>query len=121
MVIAMIAVRMMEMAFDQIVDMITMRHRLVTAAGTVLMSGRVPGAMVLRGAGARIGGVYRDSMLVDVIAMHVVEVSVMQVVDMAAMPDRDMAAIRPVLVRMVRVLGIATGGHRFISLVMSAV
>lgn len=38
-VIAVVAVRVMQTAVDEIVDVITMRHPLVTAAAPVLMTG----------------------------------------------------------------------------------
>ena len=80
----------------------------------------MPAAAVLWRASIRIGGAYRDDVLVDVIAMHVVQVPVMQVVDMAAMPDGRVAAIGAVLVGVAGVLGIAAAGHRVVSLMLAA-
>lgn len=39
MVIAVIAVRMMQTAVDEIVDVVSVRHRFVTALGPVLVTG----------------------------------------------------------------------------------
>lgn len=112
MVIAMIGMRVMKVALDEIIDVVTMRHRFMAAAAPVLMSGRMPAAAMLRGAGVRMRIVHRDRVLIDVIVVHVMEMSVVQVVDMVAMADGGVAAIGPVLVRMVGVLGIATASHR---------
>ena len=48
MVVAVIAVRMMQMAVDEIVDMVAMRYRLVPASRTVLVARLMSGAPVLR-------------------------------------------------------------------------
>lgn len=106
-IVPVIPVWMLEMAIDEIIDVIAVRHRLMTATGTML----VPAGFVLRGAGVRIAGAHRDDMLVDVIAMHVVQMSVMQVVDMTVMADGDVAATGAVLVRMVGVRWVAAAGH----------
>ena len=46
----MIAVRMMEVAADAVIDMVGMRNRLVAAAGTMDMTGVVAAAAMVRGA-----------------------------------------------------------------------
>lgn len=48
MVVAMIFMGMMEMAVDQIVDVIAMRHSLVAAAGSVNVVRRVSSAAMVR-------------------------------------------------------------------------
>jgi hypothetical protein len=99
MVITMIAVLMMKVAIDQIVDVIAVRHAVVTAAGPV----QVPGAMivtsVLRGASVRIGGARLNPVLVDVITVHVVQVAVVQIVDVPRVTNLRMAAAVAVLMR----------------------
>jgi hypothetical protein len=50
-------------------------------------------------------------MLVNMIPMHVVEMAVMNIVDVAIMADRRMAAGRSVLMGMVGMVLLGTGGH----------
>lgn len=82
MVIAMPAMRMMQMPIYQIIHMIPMRHRLMPAVQPVHMVGRVRLALVPRRAVVRIGVRHADRMFVIVVFMVVVQVAVMQIVHM---------------------------------------
>jgi hypothetical protein len=108
----MIGMRVVEVALDEIIDVIAVRHRLVAATGSVLMSGRVPAAAVLRGAVVWMVSIYRDRMLVDMIAVHVMEMPVMQIVYMTAVADGDMPTTSAVLVRVAGVLRVFAIAHR---------
>ena len=70
--IAVITVWMMELAVNQIVNMIAVGNRLVTATGAVPVPAPVGAALLLGGAASRILGSYRDHVFVNVITMHVV-------------------------------------------------
>jgi hypothetical protein len=107
----MIAVRMVQVPVHQIIDMVAVRDRLVPAAGAVLV-----GALCFGRAAGRIGRVYSDDMLVDVVAVHVVQVAVVQIVDVAIMADSDVTAIGAVLVGVVRMVMLAASGHGLRSL-----
>jgi len=72
----MIAMWMVQMAIDQVVDMIAMRDCLVSAAGTVYMVSRMCAACVVRRAGLRVGSRYGDYVLVHVVTVWVVQVAV---------------------------------------------
>ena len=96
MVIAMAVVWMMEVAVDQVVDVVAVRHRLVAAAGAVLMLGVVTAAAVLGSALGWVGVAHLDRMLIDVVAMRAVEVPVVEIVEMTGMHDRGVATSRPV-------------------------
>jgi hypothetical protein len=106
MVVAMIAVRMVQVSVHQIVDMVAVRDRLVSAAGAMLM-----GALYIRRAAGGIGRVDSDDMLVDVIAMHVVQMAVMQVVDVPVMADSDVTAAWAVLMGVVGMVLLVASGH----------
>jgi hypothetical protein len=69
---------------------VTVRHRLMAAAGTVLVLDAVAGDTfgVLR----RMLLVDRQGVLIDVVLMRVVEMPVVQVVEMVAVAHRDMPA-----------------------------
>jgi len=56
MVVAVIAVRMVQVTIDEIVDMIAVRHGFVAAARSMDVVGRVPRALVVRRAPLRILG-----------------------------------------------------------------
>lgn len=107
MVVAMAAMRMVQMAVNKIVDMVPMRDRLVTTVRPV----RMTGATNLRGATHRIGSVDRYGVLVNMIAVHMVHMAIMQIVDMPIVPNRRVPAVRPMLVRVVVVMLLGTGRH----------
>jgi hypothetical protein len=105
-VVAMVAVGMMQVPVHQIIDMVAMGDRLVAAARGMLVS-----APQVRRAAGRIGRVDCDDMLVDVIAVHVVQMAVMQIVHMAVMADCGVAAVRAVLMRVARMVLLVASGH----------
>jgi hypothetical protein len=87
-VVAVAVVRVVEVALDQVVDVIAVRHAGVSAAGAVNVVGGVAGAAVVRRALRRVGRVDGDRVLVDVIAVDVVQVSIVEIVDVAGVLDR---------------------------------
>ena len=97
----MIAMRMMQMTIDQIVDVISMRDGLVTATRAMYMVGIVAGTLVTAGAIVRIGLRYLHRMLVTVVSMRMVQMAVNQVVHMVAVLDRDMTAAGTVLMSII--------------------
>jgi hypothetical protein len=107
----MVAVRMMQVAIDQIVHMASMRHRLVAAPGPMYVTWIVTGAPMLRSALVGIGRGDLDDMFIDVVAMHMMEMPVMQIVDMAVMMNGRMPAIRAVNMRMIGMLGVGACRH----------
>ena len=56
-------------------------------------------------------------MLVNVVRMHVVQMTVMRIVDMALVANRRMPAVGAVVVGMVGMVLLGTGGHRVSSFV----
>jgi hypothetical protein len=65
MIVTVVAVRMMEMALNQIIDVVTVGHCLVSATGTVVMTGFVAVAIVLGRATFRILSADFQRMLLD--------------------------------------------------------
>ena len=92
-VVAMIAVRMLQMAADQVIDVVAVRHRFVPAAGPMHMTGAMAGTVVLRRAAVRIGGADGDHVLVDMVAMHVVQMAVVQEIDVPVVLDPGVSAV----------------------------
>jgi hypothetical protein len=105
-IVAVIAVRVMQVPVNQEVDVVAMRNGLVSAAGAVFVA-----AFDLRRATGRIRPANRDHMFVDVVAMRVMQMAVMQVIDMTLVPDGGMAAIGAMLVGVVGVMLLFAGSH----------
>ena len=106
MIVAVAAVRMMQAAIDEIVHVVAVRHRRMTAAGAVHMTG-VRGAH--RRACVGIGRADRDAMFVHVVTVLVMQVPVVQIVHVVAVTDRRVPAARPVDVIVMRVVRLAAG------------
>jgi hypothetical protein len=109
-VVAVIAVRMMQMTIDQVVDVITVRHHFVAAIGPVHMPRRMTCAAVLRRAAIRVAGTDGNHVLIDMVAMHVMQMAVMQEIDVAVVTHRSVTTLRTVLVVVLGML--AAAGHR---------
>jgi hypothetical protein len=96
MIVAVIAVHVVQVTGDQVIDMVAVRDRRMAAARTVDVPLRVARALMLWRAVARVRRVHRDLALVDVIAVRVMEMPVVNVVDVAGVANRLMAAGRAV-------------------------
>jgi hypothetical protein len=99
--VAVLAVRMMQVVAHQVVDVVAMRHSLMAAAIAMGVFGLVALTVVLGRAVVRVRGVHRDDVLVDVVAVGMVEVSLVQVIDVVAVLDGRVAAAGPMLVRVI--------------------
>jgi hypothetical protein len=105
-IVAMIAMRMVQSAVYEVVNVVTMRHRFMSAVRTVHV-----GAVNLGRAFRGIGGADRNGMFVHVIVVHMVEMTIVKIVHMALVPDRRVPAIRAMPVRVVGVVLLRTRGH----------
>jgi len=94
----MIAVRMVQAPIDQVVDVIVMRDGLVPASLTVGVTGRAADRL---GMTSRVPDVHRDDVLIDVIAVRVVEMAFVEIVDVIIVAHRDMTTPISVDVRVV--------------------
>lgn len=76
MIVAVVAVRVMQVAIDKIIDMVAVRDRLVAAVRAVSVIVRMLAAGVLRRAVRRI--LFRDvkGVLLDLVSLGVMEVAV---------------------------------------------
>jgi hypothetical protein len=111
-IVAVIAVRVMEVAGDAVVDVIAVRNCLVATTGAVDMAGFMTAATVVRGATVGVVAGDVDYMLVDMIFMRMVEMTVMQVIDVTAVTHGGVTTTRPVPVRMVGMVRSGASGHR---------
>ena len=87
-VIAMIAVLVMQTTVDQIIDMVAVRNGLMTATFPMNMAC----ASIERDAGIRVGFIYRQGVFVVMAVVLVVQMAVVQIVDMTVMFDGGMTA-----------------------------
>ena len=110
-IVAMGAVGVMQVPVDQIVYMVAVRHRFVAAARAVLVFLVMAGTGMVGRAAPRIVGAHLDLVLVDVIAVRVMEMAIVQVVEVIAVLDRGMAAGRTMRVRMVGMDLVVVAGH----------
>jgi hypothetical protein len=98
-VVAVVAVRMVQVAIDQVIDVVAVRHRFVAATRPVLVAPRVSAALMLGSALRRILGAHRHGVLLDGAGLRgMVQVAVVQIIDVAVMLYGGVAAVRAVLV-----------------------
>lgn len=97
MVIAMRAMGEVQMAGDQIIDMVSVRHGLMSAVRAMAMSGLMPLAAMGRRASSRVFRSDTEPMFIDVVAVWMMKVSVMEIIGVVVMGDSWMPAVRSVL------------------------
>jgi hypothetical protein len=93
---------MVQVAADEVIDMVAMGNGLVAATGAVAVAGIMAAAGVRRRAGGGVVGVNRQGMLLDAVGAHMMQVAVVEVIDMVAMLDGGVAATGAMLVVVVR-------------------
>jgi hypothetical protein len=108
-IVAVVAVGMVQVTIHQIVGVISVRDGLVATPLTVDVVRVVAAAAVLGRAGGRVALRDLDGVLVDVITVGMVQVTIVQVVDVPIVHDGLVAASGAVNV-VVRFVNIA-GGH----------
>lgn len=92
MIVAVAAVRMVEVAADEIIRVAAVRHGRVAASRAVDVAGFMTGAVVGGRAGIGIAGGDLEPAFVDVIAVHGMETAVVEVVDVVSVADGGVAA-----------------------------
>lgn len=97
------AVGVVQMARDEVIDVVAVRHRFVSATSGVHVVLGMARAIVCRRAGCGVPGADFEHALVHVSVVGVVKVTIMQVVDMIAVANGRMAAIGAVNVLVIRV------------------
>jgi hypothetical protein len=105
MIIAMIAVRVVQVTTDQVVHVVAVRHSLVPTAWTMHMLLVVTVAGVLRGTAGRVLGRHLENVFVDMVSVNVVQVSIVEKIGVPVMVDGGVAtatAVRVVVARMLR-------------------
>jgi hypothetical protein len=108
-VVTVIAVRMVQVAVDEIVDVIPMRHRFMAAPRSVNVARLV--AAAARRALVRIFGAHFEPVLVYMIAVRMMQMPVMQIINMIVVLDGSMSAVRAMLMVVVSVMWFVAGAH----------
>jgi hypothetical protein len=109
----MVTVGMMQVTVDQIVDVIAVRNGLVATSGTVHVARLMSHALVLRRAAVGIARRNLEHVLVNVIAVRVMQMPVVKVVRVIAVSNGGMAAVRAMLMRVTCMLRIRARGHEW--------
>lgn len=104
MIVAMVIMRIVKMASDQVIHMISVRHGFVTAVRAVYMSLRVTFAFMSRGTALGVGLTNVYDMLIDMVAVRVVQMAIMEVADMVIVGDASVTAFRTVGMGMIFML-----------------
>jgi hypothetical protein len=113
MVIAMVTVWMMQMPVDKVINMITVRHGFMSASRTMHVTWLVTRCPM--GASIRVLRTDFDLVLVDVVAVRMVQVPIVQVIHVVTVLDRSVAASWAVLVIMMLVMRFVAGRAHFAS------
>jgi hypothetical protein len=103
-IVTVVAVRMMQSAVHEVIDMIAMRNGLMSAIWPMLVCAARFGC-----AAHRIFVIDRQCMFVDVILVHVMQMAIVKVVHMTVMPDRGVAAVRAMLMGVIGVVFLVAG------------
>ena len=93
----MIAVRMMQVAIDQIIDMSAVGHGFVAAIGTVDMAFGVTANVMVAGAFIRMLGIHFHNVFLHLAAFLMHQMTAFEVIRVPVMFNRRVPATRPVL------------------------
>jgi hypothetical protein len=96
----MLAVRVVQVSIDQVVDVIAVGHRLMAAVRAMVVVSGVLATIVVRSALRRVGGGHLQMVLFDALRPHVVQMAIVQVIDVALVADGRVATAGTVLVSM---------------------
>lgn len=100
MVVAVIAMHVVQTSADQIIGVVAVGNLRMSAAGPVGMAS----TCLVRLAAIRRICTDLDHMFVDVVTMHVMQMTVMQIVDVTLVTDSHVAAIFTVVMDMLRMM-----------------
>ncbi|HTF72479.1 MAG TPA: hypothetical protein VK638_58400, partial [Edaphobacter sp.] len=100
-VVAVVAIGVMQVPGYQIVDVVTVGNGHVSAICPMLMGGIMAFALMTVCAVRRVGGIHRKRVLIHMTFVQRVEVSVVEIVSVIVVLDRCMPAILAVLMGMV--------------------
>ena len=97
MVVAVVAVRMVQVAVDEIVDMIAVRNLRVATIRAVDVPRLMAAALVMGRAFIGVRRSHRQHALINMVAMVMMQVTVVQVINVSVVLDGQMTATRTML------------------------
>jgi hypothetical protein len=100
MIVAVIAMHMMQAAIDEVVSVVAMGQRFVPARWTVLMARVMPLACAVTDSG--VSRVHFQAVFVNMVFMIVMQMAIMNVVDVTLMANRRMSTAACMFMRMIR-------------------
>jgi hypothetical protein len=115
MIVAVLPVRMVQVAAHQVIDVIAVRDALMPAVRAVDVIGLMLSALVIGRAALQIRAGRSHSVLVHVVVVNVMHMTVVQIVGVAIMFYCGVSAIRSMRMGMILMLG-AGASHRFMPL-----
>jgi hypothetical protein len=92
-IVAVSAMRMMQMAIHQVINMVAMRHGFVAAVSTVSVGLLMGRAAVVRRTLLRIRRGHLNLMVVHMIAVSVMQVAIVKIIGVAVVFHRDVPAV----------------------------
>jgi len=104
MIVAMATMGVVKMASDQVIHMVSVRHGFVTAVGAVYMALRVTFTFMSRSTVLGIGLADVYDMLINMVAVRVMQMTIMKVADMVIVRDASVTAFRAVGMGMIFML-----------------
>jgi len=104
MIVAMATMGVVKMASDQVIHMVSVRHGFVTAVGAVYMALRVTFTFMFRSTVLGIGLADVYDMLINMVAVRVMQMTIMKVADMVIVRDASVTAFRAVGMGMIFML-----------------
>jgi hypothetical protein len=97
-IVAVARVGVVQMPADEVVHMVSMRNRLVPTAWAMSVLALMFPARVIRRAARRIRAAHGDGMVIDMLAVHVVQVTIVQIIGVTFVPHSSMPTSSTVLV-----------------------
>jgi hypothetical protein len=97
----MVAVNVVQMTVNQVIDMIAVRHHGMTAARTMDVIGGMAATTVGGRASGRVGAGNLHGVFLHLPTAGEVQMTIVKVIDVVAMTNAGMAAARPVLMRVI--------------------
>jgi hypothetical protein len=101
MVVTVVAMGMVQMTVDDVVDMVAVPDRFVTAVRAVNVTGVMAGTTVLRRALVRVRFGHLQYVPIAVILVRVMQLAVVEIVDVSIVHDGGVAAAGAMDVRMI--------------------
>ena len=112
MIVAVAIVGMVQSALDEIADMVAVGHGFMAASRPVHMVRIVAEPARHRGAARRVCGAVFNDVLVDMVAVGVMQAAVVEVIHMVAVAHRGVTAVRAMDVGMGFMLVVIAGHDR---------